>query len=102
LAERSSKEAVEALVSLSDPSSSAFGRSWSASAVTTAFALPPDEIKAVLDWVEESTNLARSKIRLSPCLCRIDFNITVRALETLLDTKYFIYTHKTSGETSLA
>jgi tripeptidyl-peptidase-1 len=102
LAERSTKEAVEALVSLSDPSSSAFGRSWSASAVTTAFALPPDEIKAVLDWVEESTSLARSEIRLSPCLCRIDFNITVRALETLLDTEYFTYTHKASGKTSLA
>ncbi|KAH6842419.1 peptidase S8/S53 domain-containing protein [Chaetomium sp. MPI-CAGE-AT-0009] len=102
LAERSTSEAADALVSLSDPSSSTFGRYWSASDVTAAFALPRDEIKAVLDWVEETANVPRAEIRLSACLCRVDFNITVRALEKWLATEYFTYTHKTSGETSLA
>jgi tripeptidyl-peptidase-1 len=102
LAERSSSEAADALASLSDPTSSKFGRYWSALDVTRAFALPRQEIKAVLDWVEEATDLPRAEIRLSPCLCRIDFNITVRALEAWLATEYFTYTHKASGETSLA
>ena len=102
LAERLTDEAVNALVSLADPFSSTFGQYWSASDVTAAFSLPVDEIKAVLDWVEEPANLPRSEILLSPCLCRIDFNITARALETLHGTEYFICTHKTSGDTSLA
>ncbi|EAQ84539.1 hypothetical protein CHGG_08553 [Chaetomium globosum CBS 148.51] len=102
LAERSNSKAADALASLSDPSSATFGQYWSALDVTRAFALPRGKIKAVLDWVEEAADVPRAEIRLSPCLCRIDFNITVRALEAWLETEYFTYAHKASGETSLA
>lgn len=102
LAEASVEEAAGDLLALADPSSSSFGKYWSPSDVTSAFSLPERDIKAALLWVESTTELPPSALRISPCRCRVDFNATVGQLETLLNAEYYVYKHIPTGETSVA
>lgn len=102
LAEVHVDEAAGDLLALTDPSSPSFGQYWSPSDVTSALSLSDEDIKAILLWVEQTVELARSALRLSPCRCRIDFNATVGQLETLLSTEYYVYKHTITGETSVA
>ncbi|KAK4450906.1 peptidase S8/S53 domain-containing protein, partial [Podospora aff. communis PSN243] len=100
-AENGVAEASTELLALSDPESPSFGKYWSPQSVTDAFSLAESDIAIILEWVKQSTGLPPSALLLPPCKCRLDFNTTVGQLETLLETKYFVYTHGASGKTSL-
>jgi len=69
--------------------------------VTSAFSLPAQDIKTILLWVQQKGGVGASKLRLSPCQCRVDFNATLGQLETPLDAEYFVYKHKDTSETTV-
>ncbi|KAL2111862.1 hypothetical protein VUR80DRAFT_9155 [Thermomyces stellatus] len=102
LAEDGIEEVTEELLALSDPSSPSFRKYWSPSQVTSALSLSDEDISSVLEWVGQIEGDPRPEPLVSPCRCRIDFNATIGQLESLLQTKYYTFTHASTGETSIA
>ncbi|KAB8304299.1 hypothetical protein EYC80_003711 [Monilinia laxa] len=89
------------LMDVSNPSSPNFGKHWSAKKVAETFAPSADSIKEVVKWLEEY-GIKSQRVKHSQSLSWIHANVTVAEAESLLNTKYYAYTHAESGQTAAA
>ncbi|KAF7888155.1 uncharacterized protein EAF02_002696 [Botrytis sinoallii] len=89
------------LMDVSDPSSPNFGNHWSAKKVAETFAPSAESLRAVTQWLAEY-GIKSDRVKQSQSLNWIHANVTVAEAESLLNTKYYSYTHAKSGQTAAA
>ncbi|KAI9648207.1 hypothetical protein NHQ30_002839 [Ciborinia camelliae] len=89
------------LMDVSNPSSPNFGKHWSAKQVAETFAPSADSVNAVIQWLEEY-GIKSERVKQSQSLSWVHANVTVAEAESLLNTKYYAYTHTESGQTAAA
>ncbi|KAM3086466.1 hypothetical protein ACMFMF_000415 [Clarireedia jacksonii] len=89
------------LMDISHPSSPNFGNHWSAKKVAETFAPSTESVNAVIQWLGEA-GITSERAKQSQGLNWIQANVTVAEAESLLNTKYYAYTHSESGQTHVA
>ncbi|KZT61098.1 hypothetical protein CALCODRAFT_447953, partial [Calocera cornea HHB12733] len=90
-------KAHDELMRVSDPSSPHFGKHWSAKEVAEFFAPSKESVDTVMAWLENE-GISRSRVKQSQSLGWIEVSgVTVSEAESLLDTKYTVYTHEATG-----
>ena len=90
------------LLAVSDPSSAAFAKHWTAKQVAEYFAPSSSTVDAVRSWVESAIHIDSSRIKLSQSLSWLHISLTIAEAETLLQTQYHLYTHTETGKVHLA
>lgn len=86
---------------ISHPSSPNFGNHWSAKKVAETFSPSTESVNAVLQWLEEA-GITSERAKQSQGLNWIQADVTVAEAESLLNTKYYAYTHSESEQTHVA
>ncbi|KAJ8066000.1 hypothetical protein OCU04_005094 [Sclerotinia nivalis] len=89
------------LMDVSNPSSPNYGKHWSAKKVAETFAPSADSVKAIVQWLEEY-GIKSERVKQSQSLSWIHANVTVAEAESLLNTKYYAYTHAETGQSAAA
>jgi tripeptidyl-peptidase-1 len=89
------------LMDISHPSSPNFGNHWSAKKVAETFAPSTESVNAVIQWLAEA-GITSERAKQSQGLNWVQANVTVAEAESLLNTKYYAYTHSESGQTHVA
>ncbi|APA09411.1 hypothetical protein sscle_05g041810 [Sclerotinia sclerotiorum 1980 UF-70] len=89
------------LMDVSNPSSANYGKHWSAKKVAETFAPSAESVKAVFQWLEEY-GIKSERVKQSQSLNWIHANVTVAEAESLLNTKYYAYTHAETGQSAAA
>ncbi|KAM7214448.1 Peptidase S8/S53 domain containing protein [Rhypophila decipiens] len=79
-------EAIKRLETISDPDSALFGQFWNDENIVKHFAPPPEHIRTVARWLNES-GVPRPSMRLSGDRSYLSFNTTLDQANRLLNTK---------------
>ncbi|KAM7196676.1 Tripeptidyl-peptidase SED1 [Rhypophila sp. PSN 637] len=79
-------EAIQHLETISDPDSPLFGQFWNDESIVKHFAHPPEHIRTVARWLNESS-VPRPSMRLSGDRTYLSFNTTLDQANRLLNAK---------------
>ncbi|KAH8819981.1 peptidase S8/S53 domain-containing protein [Xylogone sp. PMI_703] len=101
LTQRNLHKAEEFLMDVADPQSKNYGRHWTVDKIRDKFAPSEHAVQAVTTWLHEFGIDAR-RVKQSSGLNWIRANLTIAEAEALLQTKYYQYTHSSSGQTHVA
>ncbi|TQV95436.1 aorsin [Cordyceps javanica] len=98
LKQRNLEHGMDLLLAVSDPASPNYGKHYTADEVADLFAPDADSIDKVTKWLKEAgvDNISVPKSRGF-----VDFKTTTEKLESLLQTKYHIYDHTSTGSQQL-
>ncbi|XMA16888.1 hypothetical protein WAI453_009679 [Rhynchosporium graminicola] len=91
----------EFLMDVSDPESPNFGKHWSAKQVADMFAPSHKTISSVYGWLADY-GVTSDRVKQSQSLNWIHANVTVGEAERLMNTKYYEFTHRESGQSHIA
>ncbi|RFU29102.1 hypothetical protein B7463_g7233, partial [Scytalidium lignicola] len=91
----------EFLMDVADPRSPNYGKHWTADQVRDTFAPSKDAVEAVTTWLTDF-GIDAGRVKQSSGLNWILANLTVAEAEALLQTKYYRYTHSSSGQSHIA
>lgn len=94
LKQPSTQDAHDALMEVSDPTSSKYGQHWSPEEVFEAFAPSEETVQAVVDWVTSTLDIEVERLNLGPSKGWLSFQPTVGEAEKLLGTEYWLYEHE--------
>ncbi|KAK3071726.1 hypothetical protein LTR53_008121 [Teratosphaeriaceae sp. CCFEE 6253] len=94
LAQGNLDRGAEWLDEVSIPTSSMYGKHWTAKEIAAAFAPSDETVDAVKLWLT-SAGIHGPRIKQSQSLSWLEFNATVDEAEELLKTKYHVYEHET-------
>ncbi|KAK5710847.1 hypothetical protein LTR15_012824 [Elasticomyces elasticus] len=94
LAQSNVEKGAEWLSEVSVPTSSKYGKHWSAKEIAEAFAPSDKTVDAVKLWLT-SAGISDSRIKQSQGLNWLEFDATVDEAEELLKAKYHVYEHET-------
>ncbi|PPQ63132.1 hypothetical protein CVT24_005772 [Panaeolus cyanescens] len=83
---------------VSDPDHERYGQYLSKEEVEALVMPPPESSKAVHDWLANA-GISSENISPSPAGDWITINIPVHQVEKMLNTKYHVWTHDSSGDT---
>ncbi|KAI9925294.1 hypothetical protein ASPWEDRAFT_121564 [Aspergillus wentii DTO 134E9] len=89
------------LMEVSDPSSSRYGKHYTAQEVHDLFAPSQDAVDSVRSWLEES-GIAAHRISQSFNKQWLQFDADVDEAEKLLETEYYIYSQEDTGKSHIA
>ncbi|OAR01405.1 hypothetical protein LLEC1_04070 [Akanthomyces lecanii] len=88
------------LMDVSDPNSANYGNHYSQEQLVELFAPGEDSIKAVKDWLVAS-GIPSGSIQIPRSKSWVQFETTASQLESVLKTKYHVYTHVTRDSESI-
>ncbi|KAK5117542.1 hypothetical protein LTR62_004964 [Meristemomyces frigidus] len=91
----------EFLKDVSHPTSSNYGKHWTAKKVSETFAPSQDSVDAVMNWLE-SAGINEFRVKQSQSLNWLEFDATVDEAEDLLKTQYHVYEHEETGQPHVA
>jgi len=94
-------KADEFLMDVSHPKSPNYGKHWSAKQIAETFAPSEESYDSVLEWLAEY-GITEDRVRQSQSLNWVHLDLTVSEAESLLDTKYYEYTHAQTGQAHIA
>ncbi len=93
--------ADEFLMDVSHPASPNYGKHWSAKQIAETFAPSQDTVNSVLSWLAEH-GISGGRVKQSQSLNWLHADVTVSEAEDLLNTQYFEYKHRTTGQAHVA
>ena len=83
------------LLSVSTPGSKEYGKHWSHYRIAETFKPSHESVNAVWQWLVDA-GFSSKKIRRSQSLGWLSLNATVKEVEVLLGTEYWLWEHKDS------
>ncbi|PMB69550.1 Tripeptidyl-peptidase sed1 [Beauveria bassiana] len=98
LKQRNLEHGMELLLAVSDPASPNYGKHYTSDEVTELFAPDADSIDKVTKWLREA---GIDKVTVPKSRGFVDFQATTEKLESLLQTKYHVYEHRSTGSQHL-
>jgi len=101
LKQRNLENGYQYLMDVSDPASPNFGKHWTTDKIAETFAPSVETKTAVKSWLTEH-GITHERIELSRGFNWFRFNATVEEAESLLRTKYDVYTNVETGKDHLA
>lgn len=100
LKQRNLEHGMELLMAVSDPASPSYGKHYTAEEVAQLFAPDAQSIDKVTQWLKDA-GIDANTISIPKSKGFVDFQATAEKLESLMQTKYHLYTLRSTGETQI-